>query len=254
MKSSSETGHYKIVVNFKTLKMFATELGVEYKPQKETLKLTFLETLLIEATKAHDDVKEQLNANTLAVDSRQSIFENIKPFGTKIINMMGSTNVAAKTIEDAKSINAKIQGTRIAKKGKDKPTPEKTEEENAEESKSISVSRQSFDSFYENFKSLNNLLTQDGNYAPEDQEFNLAALTAKENEMLAANETVKTGEINIGKKRINRDNLFYTTDNSVIEVAKGVKKYIRGKYGVTSSEFALIKKLSFPDLSKRNKK
>lgn len=39
MSSQSETGHYKNVVNLKALKTFATGLGAEYTPQKDSLKL-----------------------------------------------------------------------------------------------------------------------------------------------------------------------------------------------------------------------
>ena len=112
----SETGHYKNVVNLKALKTFATGLGTEYTPQKDSLKLTFLETLVLETTKLHEDVKDQDNTAVIAIDDRQLTFEDVKPLATRIINTMGSTNVNAKTIEDAKSINSKIQGTRIDKK------------------------------------------------------------------------------------------------------------------------------------------
>lgn len=243
MKSNSESGHYKNVVNFKTLKIFAEGLGAAFNPQKETLKLSFMETLLIEAIKAHNNVKEQNNTVAIAIDNCQLVFENIKPFSTRIINTMSSTDVDQKTIEDAKSINAKIQGRRINKK--EKPT-------NTEETDNrISVSRQSYDSYYENFKSLRNLLEQDGKYSPLEEDINLAGLTTKENDMLAANEDVTTKSNSLETLRIVRNKVLYTNENSMIVVAKGVKKYIRGKFGISSPEFAQIKNLEFKHLSKK---
>jgi hypothetical protein len=241
MRTFSETGHYKNVANFNTLKTFAQGLGAQYTPQKEVLKLPNLVALLETATTLHNDVKEQSNKVALAIDQRQLIFENIKPLATRIINTMGATDVSQKTIEDAKTINAKIQGARIKKKSE-------TVEGN-EEAKIASVSRQSYDSFYENFKSLNNLLQQDGNYNPEETDVNTTGLTTKENEMLEANKNVTLQNNDLANKRIARNKTFYIGESSLIKVARGVKKYIRGKYGVTSPEFAQIRSILFKDLS-----
>lgn len=241
MSSQSETGHYKNVVNLKALKTFATGLDTEYTPQKDSLKLPFLEALVLEATQLHEDVKDQDNTVAIAIDDRQLVFENIKPLATRIINTMGSTNVNAKTIEDAKSINAKIQGTRINKKN---PT-----EETEPETNNISVSRQSYDSLYENFRSLVNLLEQDSKYNPIEADVNIVGLTAKKEEMLLANENVSSENYTLENNRILRDKRFYKDEDCLIEVARGVKKYIRGKYGINSPQFAQIKGLKFADYS-----
>ena len=241
MSSQSETGHYKNVANLKALKTFAAGLGDNYTPQKDTLKLSYLETLVTEVTTLHENVKNQQNTVALAVDNRQLVFENIKPLATKIINTMSATNVNTKTIEDAKPINAKIQGTRVDKK-------KQTDNSESETNKS-SVSRQSYDSLYENFRALVNLLQQDGNYSPEEEELNLTGLTTKQNEMLLANENIGMENNTLENLRILRNKRFYTDENCLINVAKGVKKYIRGKFGVTSPEFAQIKALQFKDNS-----
>lgn len=243
MSSNSETDHYKNVANLKALKTFAVGLGDNYTPQKDSLKLSFLETLVIEVTTLHENVKNQQNTVTLAVDNRHLVFENLKQLSTQIINTMGATNVTAKTIEDAKTINAKIQGTRVDKKKKVE-NPEAT-------TSNISISRQSYDSLYENFKNLNNLLQQDGNYNPSETNLNITGLTTKENQMLQANETIGIENNTLQNNRIIRDKRFYKDEDGLLKVAQGVKKYIRGKFGVTSPEFAQIKGLQFKDYSKK---
>jgi hypothetical protein len=243
MSSNSETGHYKNVVNLKALKTFAIGQDTNYTPQKDTLKLSFLETLVIEVTKLHEDVKNQENTVAITIDNRQLIFENIKPLATKIINTMSSTNVNPKTIEDAKPINAKIQGTRIDKK-------KQTTNSESQTNKS-SVSRQSYDSLYENFSALVNLLQQDGNYNPEEEELNPTGLTAKQNKMLQANENIAIENNTLENLRILRDKRFYIDSDGLLKVAQEVKKYIRGKFGINSPEFAQIKALQFKDYSKK---
>lgn len=243
MSSQSETGHYKNVVNLKALKTFATGLGTDYTPQKDTLKLPFLEALVIETTKIHEDVKDQANTVAIAVDERQLVYGDLKLLATKIINTMSSTNAKQKTIEDAKAINAKIQGVRIDKK--------KTIENPDTVSNSISVSRQSYDSLYENFRSLVNLLEQDADYNPEEANLKTTGLLAKQNQMLLANESIGQQSNTLENIRILRNKRFYNDQDGLLEVARGIKKYIRGKYGVKSNQFAQIKNLEFKDYSKK---
>lgn len=241
--SVSETGHYKNVVSLNALKVFADGLGRDYAPQKESLKIPNLITLIDEATTLHNTVKDQINTVTLAIDQRQLVFENIKPLCTKIINTMSSTNVLPKTIEDAKFFNAKIQGARIKSKT--------ATEEGKDETNTNSVSRQSYDSTYENFRSLNNLLQQDTNYNPVEADVNITGLTSKENDMLAANKNIALLTNDLSNKRIQRNNLFYIGEESLIAVARGVKKYIRGKFGVNSPQFAQIRNIIFSDMTKK---
>ena len=240
MKSNSETGHYKNVVGLNALKVFAEGLGTEYTPQKDSLKFPNLVILVNDSTVVHNAVKDQINTVSLTVDNRQLVFENVKPLSTKVINTMGSTNVVPKTIIDAKFFNSKIQGIRIKKKAATK--------EGEEESTNNSVSRQSYDSIYENFRGLNNLLQQDGNYEPEETDVNNVGLTIKENQMHAANQDIVVQLNDLSTKRTQRNNKFYVGDTCLIAVGRDFKKYIRGKYGVTSPQFAQIRNIIFKDL------
>lgn len=240
MSSQSETGHYKNVVNLKALKTFANGLGTEYTPQKETLQLPFLEALVTEMTNLHQDVKDQANTLSIAIDERQLVFQDVKPLATKIINTMSSTNVDFKLIEDAKAINAKIQGVRVNKK--------KQTENPDQPINNISVSRQSYDSLYENFRSLVNLLEQDNKYSPLEEEVSIVGLTAKATRLLQANEINATESNTLENLRILRNKRFYQDEDCLLNVAKDFKKYIRGKFGVNSPQFAQISGLEFKEI------
>ena len=52
--SISETGHYKNIVNFKTLKIYVKSKIDQYFPQKDTLKLPNIEIILSKATDIHN--------------------------------------------------------------------------------------------------------------------------------------------------------------------------------------------------------
>lgn len=237
---TNETGHYKNVVSLQTLKVFAEGLGTAYNPQKNSLKLPQVVLLSAETDSLHNAVRDQINTVSLTVDTRQLVYLNIKKLSTRVINTMSSTNVDPKTIDDAKFFNAKIQGARIEKKVKS--------EDGEKTGKSSSVSRQSYDSLYENFKSIVNLLEQDGNYEPLETDLNIGGLTTKLNDMKAANEAITLASNTLSSKRITRNSRFYLDDDSLIASGRGIKKYIRGKFGIQSPEFAQISLLVFRDL------
>ena len=236
---TNETGHYKNVVGLNALKVIAENLGATYAPQKSYLQLSNLVAFVEEANAVHNAVKDQINTVTLSVDHRQLVYKNVKPLSTSVINTMGSTNVDEKTIEDAKFFNAKIQGARIGKK--------KTAKEGEPKTLSNSVSRQSYDSIYENFSSLNNLLIQDGKYKPSEINLDIAGLTSKLDDMKAANLDIKQQTTDLSNKRIQRNKRFYTDEDCLINIARDFKKYIRGKYGLQSAEFSQVKSIIFKD-------
>jgi hypothetical protein len=236
---TNETGHYKNVTSLQALKVFAEGLGTDYNPQKDALKLPSIILLSESSIRLHDEVRNQINTVSLTVDERQLVFENVKPLSTRVINTMSSTNVDPKTITDAKFFNAKIQGSRIGKKTKS--------EDGEKDGSSTSVSRQSYDSLYENFKSIVDLLEQDGNYTPFESELTIAGLTTKLNEMKAANEAITLQVNTLGQKRILRNSKFYVDSDCLITVGREIKKYIRGKFGIKSAQFSQISHITFKD-------
>ena len=200
----------------------------------------------------HNDLQSKENTLSLAIDDRQVVFQNIQKFCTQIINFLSSTNVSTKTIEDANSINAKIQGVRINKKAKS-TTTEVADTTEITPIKTISVSHLSYDNIYDNFKNLIDLLSKDNSYSSEDDQFKIVNLQTKRDSMLSANDNVKTIENEVNNTRKERDQIFYIGEASMLVVAKGIKKYFSGKYGVTSPEFAQIKGIAFKDMSKKKK-
>ena len=94
---------------------------------------------------------------------------------------------------------------------------------------------------------MNNLLLQDGNYVPIETDVNIAGLTTKQNQMKAATDALIPQIDDLGRKRILRNTRFYLDDDCLIAVGKGIKKYIRGKYGIHSAQFAQISSITFKD-------
>lgn len=85
MASQSEVGHARNVANLQKL----TEQVItftNYNPPVENLTVTSLQTLHSTASAKLTEVEDKRLANKNAIASRQSVFENMKPTCTKIIN------------------------------------------------------------------------------------------------------------------------------------------------------------------------
>ena len=123
MASSSETGHAKNVANFEDLISFCTGYGAVYNPTKAAIQLAALNTL---RTTAQSSITTVVSASTSFINvtnARQLVFAPIKPLSTRIGNALSATDASSEMIDDAKTINRKIQ--RARKGGNNKaPIPE----------------------------------------------------------------------------------------------------------------------------------
>jgi hypothetical protein len=237
----NETGHYKNVANLNLLNGYIISYGATYAPTKEIIKLTNLQALYLAGHDNVEAVQTAKNNYSQKVDDREDTFKNIKTFSTRVIANLSGTNVSAQTIKDAKSINAKIQASKASKPKTDPENPEMVDPT----AKTHSTSRQSYDSLYENFSDMVNLLTITNGYDTNQAEFQIAELTAFAQKLKTANEKINDAVVEVTNKRIQRDNLLYTPANGLVDAALEAKKYIKGLFGASSPQFKTINSISF---------
>ncbi|MFH0892963.1 MAG: hypothetical protein V2A54_00890, partial [Bacteroidota bacterium] len=115
MKSYSETGNAKNVANLEDLIAFVLALGIIYNPVRNALKVVSLNALLTAARSALLSVKNAANAFFSATNEREIAFANIRSFTTRILNALDSTEASEQLVNDARTINRKIQGKRAKK-------------------------------------------------------------------------------------------------------------------------------------------
>ena len=118
----SETGHNINVAHLNQLNEMIITFGDKYNPAKNRIKLVELQTLYATGNQEIAKVQTAKNNYSTKVDDREGIFKNVKKFSTQIIGIMSGTNVSKALIKDAKSINKKIQGTRIDNPNTPPPT------------------------------------------------------------------------------------------------------------------------------------
>ena len=232
MASTSETGHAKNVANFEKLISVCTGYGADYNPSRTELQLPALNTL---HTQAQNSLAAVNTANTTfinATNARQTAFEPLKKLATRIVNALDAAGASDKLVQDAKTINKKIQGIRS---GKPNPDTDNT----------ISVAQQSYDSLAENFARLVELVSSEPAYTPNEPELQVANLQNTLNNLRAENTTVGNTHTAYANARIERNNVLYADDSGLVNIADDVKKYAKSVFGTSSPQYKQLSRIKF---------
>lgn len=239
MPSTSEVGHAKNVANFGDLISYCTAYGTIYNPPRPPLTILSLGTQLTSARTELNNVITAKNTFDTVTGERQLLFENLKPLSTKVVNFLSITGASQQIIDDAKTINNKIQGRRAGTVSKNPPT------EGGTPQNTVSVSRQSYDMLTENFATLIDLVASIPIYTPNETELTVASLNDYLAQLQTANTNVINAEVAYSNARISRDNVLYADGIGLVDTALDVKNYVKAIFGATSSEYKQISGIKF---------
>lgn len=243
MRSNSEVGNLKNVTNFGTLISFATGYGATYAPSNSAILLTALNT---KKTTAESDlvlVKDTAIPLNQQRGIRKALFEPLKPLATRVISALQSAGVTKEVLENAKSINRKIQGKRapgspvINIDGKDNPV-------------TISTSQQSYDRQADFFLQLIKLAESEVKYNPSETELKTVDLNVYQQQLIAANQTVKDVFTPFSNAQIALDQTLYTSEIGLIDLAYSTKNYIKSAFGAVSPQYRQVSGIKFTRVKK----
>ena len=248
MASTSETGHAKNVASFEVLTSSCIGFGTDYNPSNTNLKIPQLQTTLTTAKSALQTVKTTGTAFENARNARELVVAPapVKKFCTRILNSLQATNATKLTVDDAKTINRKIQGKRADdKKNPPLAPPAEGDSTIPPEINQISVSQQSYDSLIDNFSKLVVCVAAEPSYIPNENDLKVTAL----NTTLTNFKTLNTAVINAStpykNAMITRNKVLYQETTGLVDTALEVKKYVKSVFGATSPQYKQISKIEF---------
>ena len=179
-----------------------------------------------------------------ATNDRRTAFKDLKTLSTQIVNALAVSGASELTINNAKTINRKLHGTR-ASAVNSKPTPATGLEAPMPTNKNISSSQQSFDSMIEHFSKLIENVSQDANYEPNEVELKTETLKADLALLNNTNSALLTGYTNWSNARIIRNNTLYGPLTGMVQTALDVRKYVKSVYNASSPQFNQLNGLEF---------
>jgi hypothetical protein len=248
MGSTSETGYAKIAANFEVLISFCIGYGITYNPSKNNLKIPQLQTTLTTAKNILLTVKTFGTTYENARNAREIALAPapLKKYCTRILNALEATDATKQTINNAKTINRKIQGKRADNKIIPPVTPP------AEggtlipaEVHQISVSQQSYDSLIDNFTKFIVCLTAEPLYVPNENDLKVTGLNTALTSYKALNTAVINAATPYKNAMITRNNILYQDNTGLVDIALEVKKYVKSVFGATSPQYKEVSKIEF---------
>lgn len=242
-----EVGHSKNIANFEDLLSFCIAYGTAFNPANSNITITALQA---KHTAALADLQAVKNAKTVldnATNTRESIFAPCRALATRVINALSAVSPSKLTIDDAKTINRKIQGksSKSVKKGLPSDTPTPPDSPSDSPDNSISTSQQSYDALLDHFLKLKETVSQEPLYIPNEADLSVAGLTTLIAAMQAANTGVINATTTYSNARIARDKTLYDKSTGLVTVAFEVKKYVKSLFGASSPQYKQVSKLQF---------
>ena len=250
MASTSETGHAKNVANFEDLISFCNGYGATYNPSKDALTIGKLQDLQAKAKASLQQTKTTKTSFDNATNARQLAFKDLKPLATKIVNALSVSGATTLAVDDAKTINRKIQGAK-ANGGTKTPAIPADPNAPAPTDKTISTSQQSYDSLIDHYTKLIEAVSQDANYKPNETELKTATLQTKLDGLKTSNTDLINGFTSWSNARINRNTTLYNPLTGLVQTALEVKKYVKSVFGATSPQFKQVSGLEFTNVKDR---
>lgn len=256
MGSTSETGHAKNVANYEDLIAFCKGYGAAYQPSNPEIQLSSLEQQLVEARNILQEVMDKNTAFNNAINTRAVLFEVLKPFATRLVNALAANGASKKTLEDARGIQRKIQGTRAGKKAKapDSASTSDVSQDTASiepqdgtvlTPKQVSTSQQSYDQQVEHFARLISLLQSELTYNPNEPELQVTTLQNQLQDLRTANTLVTQTYADVSNARLQRSQLLYLDEKNLCKRAQQVKMYVKSVFGATSLQYKQISGIAF---------
>jgi len=229
MPSTSEVGHAKNVANFEDLISVCTGYGVAYNPSNTSITLSALNAVFTNSSTLMTNVNNSSQLYNTAVGVRRTEFEPLKQLATQLVNAYIAVNPGKAKIANAKTINAKIQGTKL-KKVKEIITAPSTSNDKialptppAETPKDISASQQSYDQLIEHFSKLVILLAADPLFLPNETALQTVSLNAKLLALKTSNTNFGNAYTQVTNTRIARNHGLYDTTTGLCDVAQTEK-------------------------------
>lgn len=246
-----ESGHAKNTANFDHLITLLQSYATNYTPSNPAIALTNLQTILTNAQGALTGVKTEYNNWKNATNNREIAFEPLKGLSTRLLNTLIAVGANDQTIKDYKSLNAKVQGSKLTKAdaGLTQAPNEKLTDKTALPMqlpvKQVSASQQSFDNLIEHYDKIIKLLASIPAYNPTETVLKVATLQTMLANLKTVNTAAYTSYAKVSNARVARNKILYENPDALILLAKAAKAYIKGKFGATSPEYAQVSAIKF---------
>lgn len=238
MAKNYETGSAKNLANFDELIRNVKSFGDLYMPPVPLITMPNLEIKAQMVRNTLDFINRADAAYNIALAAKEEEFKPLKKLFTRVLNILKIMSLPQSLIDEATSLNRKMQGKRATAKLTN--TELNTLRLDGVEKKQISSSQQSVDNLIETFGKLIELLLSIGNYAPNEIELQLPFLTNQHSQLKLKNKETDDENVALNNARAARDLEMYAPQTGMVDVALAVKNYVKAAFNANSTQYKQI--------------
>jgi hypothetical protein len=214
-----------------------------YNPSRNEFTIPFLVQLKIggEAVIASANAAKNVLQKMIAL--RISEFTGFGSLITRSVGALRISGALPKVIEQGEAIVREIRGERASNKHTEEEIA--AAKEKGEDLKNNTQHNADFDSKVKNLGNYVTFLRTVDEYRPNEPDLTVDALAAKYQSLKTANDNCSTAESTEKAVRLVRDNYMNDENTGLVDIALGVKSYVKSAYGATSAQYKSISDLLF---------
>lgn len=241
MSKINESGHVRNLASLQKLILLCTDIGIPYNPVTNNIKIPALNALYTNADNALTAVKNNFTDWKNATNAREIAFKPLAALSTQLLGILQSCGTSTQTIDDFVSLVKKMRGD--ASKISDPVVPvQAMPNPNPDPPVEItpvhrSTSQLSFDNMLEHLDKMIKLLASVPAYNPNEVPLKVVTLTAQLASLKTLNSAANDAYAKLTLARINRNKFFYADQSGMLDIARNVKSYMKGKFGASSQEY-----------------
>jgi len=231
----SETGYAKNAANLQDLIIRLKTLGADYNPPKALYTVKSLEQLTKKVNNAMHLVNQVLPVYRKAVDEQELTFKPLNKLITRSYNYLKVAINNPAELQTARTLADHLRGVPI----------KNTVDGISRKSKTNT----SYDHKLAFFKQYINVLIVSGVYEPAEKDLKLTSFQTLLNAMESNVTAVAIAKIPVDDARKKRFTLFYAEQIGLVDIAMGIKSYIKSLLSKDHPQYRHIVGLTFRKMS-----
>ena len=249
--ANTYSGQAKNVPNLLLVIDILTEFGPKWNPVLDSLTIDALKARHVAADALVNDYSTAFSYDQLKTDERVKAYKPLNDVVRRVHAAAKSCKMTLTTVEKVKAFKDVIDGTNVRQaavkrdKEEEKIKAKLLEGEVAPETpKKRSVSEQSYEDRFNNFKQLLNFLTTSGEYKTNESDLTLKGLNTFLDSLATANKATNEADKALSIIKEARNNILLGKENSILSDANDIKTHLimmETKKGVTYKKVAAIK-------------
>lgn len=230
--------HVKTADAFARLVGLCTGYGGSYNPGRPTLQIDSLTERLTSIRTALQQVRAARVLHEQALNERKAAFEGLPLLASSVMNALMACGATPALLSDARYSVQMLTG----RKRKAQVPPA---DDGSPEVKGKSMLQLAFVSQADSFANLVETVLREPLYTLQEPHLSKQGLRQKVAQLQALNEKAAQALLVWRNAIIERNKVMYQGPQSVVSLARAVKRYVRAIFGLASAEYRQVQSLVF---------